>query len=126
MVAISTPGSYDIVGTVDGPSVWDVPMGCSPNDPKNRPEAIVQLRLAIPATRLVISTDTPSTSFDTIVYVLNSCTAEGETALSCADDGEGTIASTIELSGVPAGNYSIVVDSFGPDGGSFGLAITAE
>ncbi len=126
VVAISAAGSYDVVGTVDGPSVWDVPAGCSPNDPINRPEAIVQLRLSMPATRLVISTDTPSTSFDTIVYVLSSCTAEGETALSCADDAEGSIASTIELSGVPAGNYSIVVDSFGPDGGSYGLAITAE
>jgi hypothetical protein len=126
VVAISAAGSYDVVGTVDGPSVWDVPTGCSPNDPTNRPESIVQLRLTMPATRLVISTDTPSTSFDTIVYLLSTCTAEGETAISCADDGEASIASTIELSGVPAGNYSIVVDSFGPDGGSFGLAITAE
>jgi hypothetical protein len=126
VITIGTAGSYDIVGTVDGPSVWDVPTGCSANDPTNRPESIVQLRLSMPATRLVISTDTPSTSFDTIVYVLSSCTAEGETALSCADDAEGSIASTIELSGVPAGNYAIVVDSFGPDGGSFGLAITAE
>ena len=75
---------------------------------------------------LTITTQTPHTTFDTILYVLPTCSVDGEAALVCADDGEQSTASSVTLTGVAAGTYSIVVDSYGLDGGRFGLAVTAE
>ncbi|HEY1100148.1 MAG TPA: hypothetical protein VGF99_14525 [Myxococcota bacterium] len=126
VVEIAGPGSYSVVGVADGPSIWDVPAGCSPNDPKDRPEGVVQLRLASDAVRVTVTTEMPQTTFDTVVYVLSSCSVDGEAALVCADDGAQTVTSTLTMSGVAAGTYNVVVDSFSPAGGSFGLGITVE
>ena len=126
VVDIGGAGSFDVVGVVAGPSIWEVPVGCSPNDPVGRPETVVQLRVTSDMAKLTITTDTPQTGFDTVMYVLSSCAADGDEALVCGDDGEQSVASTVTLTGVAAGTYSVVIDSFGPAGGSFGLAVTAE
>ena len=125
-MTLSGPGEVSLVGVVDGPSVWDPPTDCSPNDPTHRPEAVVQLVLENDVARLTISTNTPQTTFDTVVYVLSTCTTDGDVAMRCADDAEQSVASTIELLGVAAGTYAIVIDSFGPAGGSYGVSAIAD
>jgi len=113
-------------GTTEGASLWDPPGGCSSNNPRGRPESVVLLSLNQGASRVIITTDTPNTNFDTIVYVLNPCTSSGSLALACDDDDAQTIASTVEMQGVPAGTYAIVIDSFGSAGGVFGIEVTVE
>ncbi|MCC7073911.1 MAG: hypothetical protein IT383_21565 [Deltaproteobacteria bacterium] len=118
-------GSASVTGVAEGASVWDAPPGCSPNDPRNRPESVFQLELSESAERVTISTATPQTDFDTTVYVVTPCDTDGSAAIACMDDGELTLASTVELVAVPAGVYTIVVDSFG-GGGAFGLEVVVE
>jgi len=126
VMTLSGPGQVSHVGVVDGPSVWDPPTDCSPNDPTDRPEAVVQLVLEQDVARLTITTNTPQTTFDTVMYVLSTCSTDGDVALRCADDAEQSVASTIELTGVAAGTYAIIIDSFGPAGGTFGVSAIAD
>lgn len=116
-------GSY--AGTAEGVSAWDAPSGCAANDPEGRAEAVVLLTLDAPAARVLITTDTPRTSFDTTLYLLTPCSSAGSSALACDDDDDATVASTLELLDLPAGTYAIVVDSFS-SGGEFGLEVTVE
>lgn len=118
-------GAASVVGVVDGTSLWDAPPGCAANDPRGRPESVLTLELSEAKSRVLITTDTPRTDFDTTVYVITPCDADGTTAIACMDDGEQTLASTVELLAVPAGTYTIVIDSFG-GGGSFGLDVVVE
>ncbi len=118
-------GAASVVGVADGTSLWDAPPGCAANDPRGRPESVLTLELEAPADRVVITTDTPRTDFDTTVYVITPCSADGSAAIACMDDGAQTVASTVELLAVPAGTYTIVVDSFGA-GGAFGLDVRVE
>jgi hypothetical protein len=118
-------GHASYTGVADGASLWDAPSGCSPNDPRDRPEAVVLMTLTQDAAHVVITTDTPQTSFDTTVYLVPGCMEPGSDALVCADDGADTVASTLNVQSLPAGTYAIVVDSFGA-GGSFGLDVTVE
>jgi hypothetical protein len=76
---------------------------------------------------LVVSTDDPATTVDTIVYVRSVCRME-DSELGCDDDGgTGTGGpSLLTLSGVPADGYYIIVDTFGPGSlGDFVLTVTA-
>ena len=69
---------------------------------------------------LVVSTDHPETTLDTVLYVRVACEAP-DTELACDDDGGDAAfgkASTLVIGNAPAGDYVIVVDSFGP--GSLG------
>ncbi|MCC6624028.1 MAG: hypothetical protein IT385_22415 [Deltaproteobacteria bacterium] len=116
-----------ITGLVDGPSLWDAPPSCSSGDPKGRPEAVVVLRLVNAAKKVTLTTALPGTNFDTVLYVLPGCGASGAEPLGCADDApEGSAAASLVLDLVPAGDYLIVVDSWGPDGGSFALEVAVE
>lgn len=124
-VLVLEEGHATFVGTADGASAWDAPSGCAANDPEGRAEAVVLLTLDQPAAQVLITTDTPQTSFDTTLYLLTPCTSAGSTALACADDGEATVASTLELQALPAGTYAIVVDSYS-SGGDFGLEVTVQ
>lgn len=119
-------GHASHLGIVDGASVWDAPPGCSTNDPRGRPEAVVLLRLNQDANRVVITTDTPNTNFDTTVYVMSTCSNVGSLAVACGDDGAQTVASTVEMQAVPAGTYAVIIDSFSPAGGAFGLEVIVE
>ncbi|MBX3216607.1 MAG: hypothetical protein KF850_31515 [Labilithrix sp.] len=112
-------------GAVSGVSLWDAPTGCVPNDATGRPEAAVQLHLAAPAPTLRITTALPETSFDTAVYLIPSCAASSAAALGCNDDAKG-YASELVLQNVPAGDYTIVVESVQRRGGRFGVAVSTE
>ena len=121
-----TAGHASYAGVAVGGSVWDAPPGCATDDQRGRPEAVVLLHLTEAASRVVITTDTPNTNFDTTLYVINPCTAAGDTAITCVDDDELTNRSTVEMQGVPIGTYAIVIDSYRAAGGAFGLEVTVE
>ncbi len=116
-----------VVGFASGPSLFDAPALCSAGDPVGRPEGVYRLVLEAPASKLVISTDHPETSFDTVVYVVPECGETDAAPLGCADEtGLQSAAGTLELSLVPAGDYLVIVDSWGPDGGKFGVSASSE
>jgi hypothetical protein len=73
---------------------------------------------------LIISTDHPETTLDTVVYVRSEC-RRPDLELGCSDD-EGTgRTSYLVLPDVQDGEYFIIVDSFGP--GSLGdFKVTVE
>ncbi len=107
-------GITSVKGEIGKLSAWDSPSGCSTNDPKYRPEAVVKLVLDAPATKVSLSTDNSYTNFDTTLYALASCGAEPLVAW-CADDqpdGARAQLAVLELADLPAGQYFIVVDSF--------------
>ncbi len=136
-------------GQAAGPSLFEPPTGCTVPSAVYRPESLLSLSLVADVSTLTLSTATPETDFDTILYVLPSCTplptsatdlAETDggavtsgidsgaiAALGCNDDVDGQgYASTLVLNNVPAGNYIVVVDSFGYQGGHYGLTISIQ
>jgi hypothetical protein len=123
----ATAGILAAWGGVSGVSLWDPPAGCSLPTEVGRPEALVTLKLAKAVSTLTVSTAQPETDFDTIVYVLPSCATTSAQALGCNDDAPGQgVASTVTLTSVPAGTYVVVIDSGSPQGGHFGLSVTAQ
>ncbi|HEY4013483.1 MAG TPA: hypothetical protein VGM06_09100 [Polyangiaceae bacterium] len=110
---------------VTGVSLWDPPTGCSAATAVGRPESLVTLQLGASANTLTISTATPETDFDTVLYVLPNATTDSSAALGCNDDTQG-FTSTVTLTNVSAGTYLVVVDSAGPRGGHFGLTVSAR
>jgi hypothetical protein len=116
-----------VVGFASGPSLFDAPALCSASDPVGRPEGVYRLVLEAPVSKLTISTDHPETNFDTVVYVVPACGETDAAPLGCADEtGLQSAAGTLELSLVPAGEYLVIVDSWGPDGGQFGVSAASE
>lgn len=114
-------------GFAEGGSLWDAPSGCSTNDPKGRPEAIVKLRLTDRATKVTLSTAGAGTSFDTTLYVMPGCPNDSRDALGCSDDFPGASgASQLVIEDLPAGDYLVVVDSFDLAGGAFQLTAVVE
>ncbi|MBI4815605.1 MAG: hypothetical protein HY791_05085 [Deltaproteobacteria bacterium] len=105
-------------------SLWDATPGCAPQDPVGMPEGIVRLRVASES-RVRLTTDLPETSFDTILYVLPGCAADGTEAIACSDDAPGTSASSLELTLAP-GEYLVVVDAWSGAGGAFALEARTE
>jgi hypothetical protein len=115
-------GRWTAVGSTVSPSVFDAPAGCTNNDPKGRPEGVALLRLTAPAATVVLSTEHPGTSFDTVLYVFKGCGDQGA-ALDCNDEGLVAPASTLTLTNLAAGDYLVVVDSWDPSGGSYELSV---
>jgi hypothetical protein len=119
-------GPMTVSGETVAGSLWDAPVGCVSADPKGRPDGAVRLHLAAPVASLTLTTQLPGTDFDTNIYVLTGCAADSSAALGCNDDIPGTSASTLVLTNVPSGDYTVVVDSFGAGGGHFTLGVTVE
>jgi hypothetical protein len=115
------------LGATKGISLWNTPSGCSSDDPVNRPDAIVKVRLTERANKLTLSTASAATTFDTALYVLLACPSSTASALGCSDDAPGANgASKLELPDMPAGDYLVVIDSFDDAGGAFELTATVE
>jgi len=124
--AITRGTTVNVTGETGASSAFELPADCAPNSPTGRPEAVVILEIGGDLARLTVTTDTPATTFDTVVTVLPACAAPMTDALASADDGPASVASTVELQALARGTYAVVVDSFRPEGDRFGLRITAE
>ncbi len=75
------------------------------------------------AASLVVTTDFPETTLDTVVYVRSNCRMPG-TELGCDDDDPPVKASTLIIPRVDPGSYYIIVDSYGPGSlGHFKLSV---
>jgi hypothetical protein len=132
---LNPPSVTSVRGHVKQPSLWDTPMSCSSGDPTLKPEAVVKLRLSTAASKVVLSTDNEATTFDTTLYLLQSCLAQPAACVDsncpCMDDvpGSGGNRAVLELSNLPAGDHLIVVDSFPSTsnaGESFELTVSVE
>jgi hypothetical protein len=114
-------------GVAQGVSLWDPPSGCILPTEVGHPEALVTLKLATAVTTLVVSTAVPETNFDTVLYILPPCASSSSQALGCNDDAPGGgYASTLTLTNVAAGTYTVVVDSAAPAAGQFGLTVVTH
>ncbi len=111
-------------GLVGGVSLWDPPAGCAATTAVSHPESVVMLKVDHDVSSLTVSTATPETDFDTVLYVLPACASSSSQALGCNDDTQG-YSSTVTLTNVPAGTYVVVVDSASSRTGHFGLSVSA-
>jgi len=142
-------GVTSVRGSVRG-SVWEPPVGCSTTSAQ--PDTVVKLDLTAPAAKVTISTDNPSTAFDSELYVVRDCgelpllcdprdprSTNAETAGWCAsspqdfwclaDPTSGAQNPVLELRNLEAGDYFIVVDSHpstNATGDTFQLTATVE
>lgn len=117
-----------VIVSASGPSLWEP--SCGGVAAANRPEAVLRLTLEQDARRAVVSTANPGTTFDTVVSLLPDCGLDGAAfGLGCSDDGAGVTpagASVLELVDVPAGEYTVVVDSKNANGGAAAVTVTVE
>jgi hypothetical protein len=123
--AVSSTGSLAAWGVAQGVSLWDPPSGCTLPTEIDHSEALVTLKLAQSVSMLTVSTAVPETNFDTVVYILPACATSSAQAIACNDDDQG-YTSTATAMNVPAGTYTIVVDSAGPNSGQFGLTVATQ
>lgn len=120
-------GITTAAGRIDGASLWDPPPSCNNPESVNRPEATVSLHLANPVSQLTVTTQRPETSIDTVLYLMPACATDTTTALGCNDDDmNGGYASSFTVKDVPAGDYTIVIESGQPAGGPFGVAVSVQ
>lgn len=126
-VLVPTAEGVTARGYAAGVSLWDAPTGCQTGDPARRPEGLVVLRLTSQASKLTLSTEHAGTTFDTALYLLPGCPENSLASLGCNDDAApGHSASHLEVQDVPPGDYLVVVDAFGYEGGLFELTATVE
>ncbi|MBP8811854.1 MAG: hypothetical protein KBG48_36145 [Kofleriaceae bacterium] len=81
------------------------------------------INLAVPVASLTASTEGPGTLIDTVVSIMD---ATCGTSLGCDDDG-GTTPSTASITtvtGLAAGSYGIVVDTFSTTTGAYQLTVS--
>jgi hypothetical protein len=107
-------------GYARGTSMWEPPSSCAPSSAGGRPEGIVRLHVPDDRAILTISTAVEVTNFDTVLYLL--ADPAGGSALGCNDDARGS-ASSLTVTDLPAGDYTIVVDSKDANGGNFGVSV---
>lgn len=109
---VLTPGSGTsrVRGTL-GSSLWDPPAGCS-FDQTGNADRVVKLVLTQPIDRLVLSTDSAYTGFDSELYLLDSCNGAPRLAWCVADQAGGGPKAILTLTNLPAGEYYVVVESF--------------
>jgi len=120
-------GITTAAGRIDGVSLWDPPASCSNPENVDFPEATVSLHLANPVSQLTVTTQRPETSVDTVLYLMPACAADTSTSLGCNDDGmNGGYASSFTVNDVPAGDYTIVIESGQRAGGPFGVAVSTQ
>lgn len=119
-------GISTVVGVTRGVSAFEPPTGCTTDEAIGRPEAVVRLRLARAATKVVLTTALPETTFDTVLYVASACDGTPPPLSSCDDDADKKITSSLTLRNLAAGDYFVIVDGVQPEGGSFGLTVSVE
>lgn len=118
-------GVISLAGRLSGGSLWDPPAGCTGPENVNRPEAAIALHLGSPAKTLTITTERPETHTDTVLSLMKGC-ADVANAEWCHDDDDSGYASTLSLSDVPAGEYTIIVEAGHFGDGEFGVSVDAK
>lgn len=126
VILAGASGQLKVQGLAQGLSLWEPPTDCTGQVSRGQPEALLVLHLEQEIAHLRLSTDNSETHFDTIVYVLPGCFAGVEQTLVCDDDDPDSFTSTVELTDLSAGDYFVVVDSWGESGGTFALDIQFE
>lgn len=121
----SSAGPATVVGEARGASLWDPPEGCASAERRSRPDALVHLHVPVKTASITLTTASPGTDFDTVLYVLDGCPATSAAALACNDD-DAPPTSKVVLRDVEAGDYFVVVDALTREGGSFTLSVTAR
>jgi hypothetical protein len=91
-------------------SLWDAPVGCSPAQKQG--DRVVKLVLSDPASRVVLSTNHPYTGFDSVLYLLSSCSETPALERCSAPAATTASKAVLTLQSVAAGEYYVVVDSF--------------
>lgn len=120
-------GSTTALFVTSGGSLFEPPAGCAGELSVGRTDGIAKLHLSAAASSLTITTARPGTNFDTIVYLVPGCGAAGAVALGCNDDvSRSSVSSTLVLQNVAPGDYTIVVDAFGLEGGTVDLGVSLE
>lgn len=95
-------------------SLYEPAVGCSPPEQDKQPDRIVKLVVAQAVSRLVLSTAHPYTGFDSVLYLLDSCSATARLDRCIADQPAPSTdrRAVLELNNLAAGEYFVVVDSF--------------
>jgi hypothetical protein len=121
---VDISGTGEFTGTIDGPRPNEL---SSPTCNGFGGEFALTYSVVSGPKALIISTDHPETTLDTVIYVRTEC-RNPDTELDCDDD-SGTLnagnSSHLILPDVPAGSYYIIVDAFGPGSlGTFKVTVT--
>ena len=116
------------MGRAEGVSLWDPPEGCLASVSRGMPEAVWRLHVHAPARRIVVETLAPPTAFDPIVsiYPAAGMSGGGPQALRCNDDGAEGVQARLVWDDVPAGDYVVVVDAVGEEGGALAVRVSSE
>jgi len=84
------------------------------------PENVYNLTVTS-ATGVIIDTDNPATSFDSVVSIRRTC-GDVATSVACDDDGGSTPGnSSVVRTALAPGDYSVIVDGFSSNAGSYVL-----
>ncbi len=118
-------GITAFAGRLSGGSLWEPPASCTGPENTNRPEAAIALHLGTLAKTLTITTLRPETHTDTVLSLMKGCPDVAD-AKWCHDDDAGGYASTLTLSDVEPGEYTIVVEAGHFGDGEFGVSVEAK
>ncbi|MEO6600996.1 MAG: hypothetical protein ABIQ16_14040 [Polyangiaceae bacterium] len=118
-------GITSLAGRLTGGSLWEPPAGCTGPENTGRPDAAIALHLGSKAKTLTITTMRPETHTDTVLSLVAGC-ADVADVKWCHDDSDSGFASTLTLSDVPAGEYTIIVEAGHFGDGEFGVSVDAK
>ena len=115
-------GATYATGYANPPNLWNPPADCVATGVLDFPQGVVSLHLSSPAPSLTITTANPETNFDTVLFLLPGLGSMAGAPLACNDDTTG-YTSTLVLSNLAAGDYTIVVGSAKAAGGNYAVSI---
>jgi hypothetical protein len=118
-------GITSLAGRLSGGSLWEPPASCTGPENTSRPEAAIALHLGSLANTLTITTLRPETHTDTVLSLMKGC-ADVADAKWCHDDDDGGFASTLTLTDVEPGEYTIIVEAGHFGDGEFGVSVDAK
>jgi hypothetical protein len=118
-------GVVRVIGTLQARSLYTPPAGCISESAIASADAVVNLRLTRAARTVTLTTKDSRTNFDTVLYLLKSCVDDTSGVLACNDD-TGDRTSRITVGNLPAGDYTVVVDSLTDAAGNYALTVSAQ
>ena len=121
-VGAEQTGSFTIASSTGGSvSLHAGTCGVGGDGGQRAPEAIYLLTLVNPVTDVLVTTDTPSTSYDTLIYMRRGCSGP---EVACDDDsGANNLTSTFNTGPLAAGDYYLFVDGFSWRSGGYEITV---